>query len=819
MTETTKARQWIRFVLLAAALGAHQAFAFSYTDQDLLLIFRRDGANDVIYDLGSVTNFLGRPAGFQMKVAFDKSVALGAYQNNLANGVHFSLMATTAGATPIAQKRLWVSSANPADQPLNSLPSVLSSMGSLVASVGRNANQQAGGNGVQSWSVPASANTSYTYVMTGDGTNPQGVDLLNGYWSYNVAGLIPSSVRFFQVQGSSVKPHPPAIQVGSFSLSAAGSLVFVAGSGPVTDVNAAPSLPTIPTQTVSEFGSLTVTNTATDSNVHATLSYALVNPPSGMLINAAGIITWTPSQNQSPSTNLVTTVATATDSLDPINPVLKSTNTFTVVVKEVNGIPVLSSVPSKTINELTLLTVTNTATDSNVHARLTYGLVNPPSGMSIDANGVITWTPAQNQSPSTNLVTTVATATDTLDAVNPVLKATNTFNVLVKEVNSTPVLLAISSKTVNELSLLTVTNSATDSNVHAKLTYSLVNPPSGMSINANGVITWTPGQNQSPSTNLVTTVATATDTLDTVNPVLKATNMFTVVVKEVNVVPTLPSIQTTTVNELTLLTVTNTATDSNIHAKLTYALVNPPSGMSINTNGVIIWTPSQNQSPSTNLVTTVATATDTLDTVNPVLKATNTFKVAVKEVNVAPVMRSIALQTATELSLLTVTNTASDSNIHAILSYVLVNPPAGMSINTNGIVTWTPAHSQSSSTNLIITIAKATDAFDLVHPILTSSNQFTVVVKRLGGDRPASSRQVAVSVTPLSKSDGIFRLKVEGPTGVAYALMASESLTSGDWTTLQVFTPESSPFIISDTNSAAMPERFYRVEILGAGAP
>ena len=87
-----------------------------------------------------------------------------------------------------------------------------------------------------------------------------------------------------------------------------------------------------------------------------------------------------------------------------------------------------------------------------------------------------------------------------------------------------------------------------------------------MSISANGIITWTPAQNQSPCTNTITTVVTNSDPYDVVNPQLSATNSFTVMVREVNVAPVLPVIPPQTVNELTLLTVTNTATEPNIHA-------------------------------------------------------------------------------------------------------------------------------------------------------------------------------------------------------------------------------------------------------------
>ena len=62
-----------------------------------------------------------------------------------------------------------------------------------------------------------------------------------------------------------------------------------------------------------------------------------------------------------------------------------------------NVAPVLPVIGTQTVNELTLLTVTNTATESNIHSTVGYVLVNPPAGMSIDANGIITWTPQQNQ--------------------------------------------------------------------------------------------------------------------------------------------------------------------------------------------------------------------------------------------------------------------------------------------------------------------------------------------------------------------------------------------------------------------------------------
>src|SRR5579863_1325820 len=99
--------------------------------------------------------------------------------------------------------------------------------------------------------------------------------------------------------------------------------------------------------------------------------------------------------------------------------------------------------------------VTNTATDPDLPPQnLVFGLVSAPSGASIvPGTGVIIWTPAQTQSPSTNTITVSVT-----DNGTPPLSTTNSFAVVVREVNVAPVLPVVAAQTVNELTLLTVTN-------------------------------------------------------------------------------------------------------------------------------------------------------------------------------------------------------------------------------------------------------------------------------------------------------------------------------------------------------------------------
>ncbi len=465
----------------------------------------------------------------------------------------------------------------------------------------------------------------------------------------------------------------------------------------VTEVNVAPVLPVQTNRTMAELTLLTLTNTATDSDLPAnTLTYQLLNAPAGAVVDANGVITWTPTEAQGPVTNTLTTVVS--------DGALSATNSFTVTVTEVNVVPVLPAQTNRTIAELTLLTVTNTATDSDLPANtLTYQLLSPPSGAAISASGVITWTPTEAQGPVTNTLTTVVS--------DGALSATNSFTVTVTEVNVAPVLPAQTNRTMAELTLLTVTNTATDTDLPANtLTYQLLNAPAGAVIDANGVITWTPTEVQGPVTNTLTTVVS--------DGVLSATNSFTVTVTEVNVAPVLPVQTNRTIAELTLLTVTNTATDTDLPANtLTYQLLNAPAGAVIDANGVITWTPTEAQGPVTNTLTTVVS--------DGALSATNSFTITVTEVNAMPSFVLTPSNTSVpELTQLMVTNRATDVDLPAnALAYSLLNAPAGVLIDTNGVITWTPTEAQGPTTNTILTVVN--DGF------ASATNSFVVIVTEM----------------------------------------------------------------------------------------
>jgi hypothetical protein len=183
--------------------------------------------------------------------------------------------------------------------------------------------------------------------------------------------------------------------------------------------------------------------------------------------------------------------------------------------------------------------------------------------------------------------------------------------------------------TVTELATLTVTNAAIDTDIPPLgLTHSLIDPPDGLGISTNGVISWTPSEAQGPGTNTVTTVVT-----DSGLPPLSATNSFTVVVNESNVPPVLPAQLDRVLAGQQELVVTNTASDADLPANaLSYELADGPTGAVIDSNGVIIWTPMMSQVPSSNVLTTVVTDFNPWAINAQRLSATNSFGVVVMAV-------------------------------------------------------------------------------------------------------------------------------------------------------------------------------------------
>jgi hypothetical protein len=450
----------------------------------------------------------------------------------------------------------------------------------------------------------------------------------------------------------------------------------------VIDVNQPPVLAAIPDQTATELSPLSFTATATDADIPAeTLTFSLVGAPTGAAIDpATGVFTWTPAEGQ------VGVFTFAVRVTDDGTPNLSDQKPVTVTVADVNQPPVLAPIPDQTATELSPLTFTATATDPDIPAQtLTFSLVGAPAGAAIDpATGVFTWTPAEGQ------VGVFTFAVRVTDDGTPNLSDQKPVTVTVIDVNQSPMLAAIPDQTATELSPLSFTATATDADIPAEtLTFSLVGAPAGAAINpATGVFTWTPAEGQAPG--VYTFAVRVTD--DGI-PNLSDQKPVTVTVIDVNQPPVLASILAQTATELSPLTFTATATDADIPAQtLTFGLVGAPAGAAIDpATGVFTWTPAEGQGPNTYTFQVRVT-----DDGTPSLSDQKPVTITVLDVNLPPVLAAIPAQTATELSPLTFTATATDPDIPAqTLTFSLVGAPAGAAIDPpTGVFTWTPAEGQ-----------------------------------------------------------------------------------------------------------------------------
>lgn len=191
-----------------------------------------------------------------------------------------------------------------------------------------------------------------------------------------------------------------------------------------------------------------------------------------------------------------------------------------------NTAPTLSLDAPAVIDEGQTLIINSLATEPDAPLQsLLFTLAAGPAGASINpATGRIQWFTGEGSGPSTNLFRVLAR-----DNGLPPLSATNQVSVIVREVNSPPVLSQPLLARVNEGVLLLVTNAAADPDLPANtLSWSLgPTAPNNASINAAGVFAWRPTAIQGPSTNQIPILVT-----DNGVPPMSATQVLAVVVRD-----------------------------------------------------------------------------------------------------------------------------------------------------------------------------------------------------------------------------------------------------------------------------------------------
>ena len=288
--------------------------------------------------------------------------------------------------------------------------------------------------------------------------------------------------------------------------------------------NSAPVISSIGNQTTSEDVSIGVNFTVSDADtiasalsVSVTSSNTNLVAPSGLLLGGSGTnrtLMITPAPNQS---------GTSTITISVNDGALTNSTNFILTVNAVNDGPTLTAIANHTINELSLLTFTNTAFDVDTpSSSFSYSLSNAPAGMSINSSGVLTWTPSEAQGPGTYNV-----GVQVNDNGGPNLSDSKSFSVTVNEVNSAPNLLPIANRTIHAGTAIILTNSASDADVptnNLSFNFALL-PPLGATLGVgNGVFSWTPNDTQTGTNQFAISVS------DNGAPSMSDTEAFSIVV-------------------------------------------------------------------------------------------------------------------------------------------------------------------------------------------------------------------------------------------------------------------------------------------------
>ncbi|MFO0940014.1 MAG: putative Ig domain-containing protein [Pirellulales bacterium] len=254
----------------------------------------------------------------------------------------------------------------------------------------------------------------------------------------------------------------------------------------VREVNQPPVVAAVSRRAIDELATLSVQISATDPDIPTqTLSYALgASAPTGATISSTGLFRWKPTEADGPGDFSIPVIVS--DSAGG-----SKTVTIPVTVREVNQLPIVNTVGSQIVDELSPFTIQISASDADLPAQsLSYSLgTTAPVGATISSTGLVTWTPAEADGPG--IFSIPVTVTDSLGGSNTV-----TIPVTVREVNRPPVIDPITNQSIAVNSTLQVTARGTDPDLPANtLTYSLQTGPANASINPQtGLVTWTPSQ-------------------------------------------------------------------------------------------------------------------------------------------------------------------------------------------------------------------------------------------------------------------------------------------------------------------------------------
>ncbi|UFS70323.1 fibronectin type III domain-containing protein [Geomonas sp. RF6] len=309
---------------------------------------------------------------------------------------------------------------------------------------------------------------------------------------------------------------------------------------------------------------------------------------------------------------------------------------------------------------------------------VSYSLSSKPTGMTISATGLITWTPDYKQEGTKNVT---VRATDSLQR-----SADQSFAIVVAGVDRAPVIGAISDTTVSVGHLFSVQAYGSDADGDT-LSYTLTSAPQGMNITSDGLITWTPLAAAGPT---AVTVRVTDGTLS-------ASTTFSVTARSARQ-PSITSTAPTSAMDGTEYAY-QLVVDNPDGYPLSYTLSTAPSGMSVSGAGRISWVPTAAEVGSVPVTVVVS---------DGVQQASQPFTVVVTQNNV-PYIKSTPPTTGRTLTPYSYTVVAV-SPAGGSLTYTINKGPSGLSVSSAGVVSWTPTANQWGNFPVSLRVSSTTSS-------------------------------------------------------------------------------------------------------------
>ena len=419
---------------------------------------------------------------------------------------------------------------------------------------------------------------------------------------------------------------------------------------------------------------------------------------------------------------------------------------------------------------------------------LTYSLVSGPESMTISEDGLVQWTPDDEDGTQVE-VTVRAVYNDGTNTAD----AQQTFELSVTPVNDKPVITSVAPLTAvagSQFQYQVAVNDPDDANDGTSLSYTVELPfvssqtpeEFGVSISSTGLLTWTVPVDASYALrtvglNIRVIVTDGEEDWGDVFLAAAPRQIWYLKVVDANTPPVITSEPVTTATEELTYEYQLVAEDvagldvegNEIPDDLEYILIEGPEGMSVSSTGLVGWTPVENGSSPYDVDVVVQVEDGGENDAEPVQQS---YSITVTPVNDAPVINgtpaAVAALGGTYEYQVSVTD-PDDNNDGSGLTFSLEGPE-GMTISGTGFIEWTPEAEGSFSVSVSVTDGQEDGAAE-------ASISWMIDVR--DNNTAPSINQTEPVITTTEDTNGFATLTAADAEGDALAWSISEQPSNG----------------------------------------